>query len=144
MKISLEDKLNLIRAKDYASQLNGVTSFDVSFLRKNDFMWHREMLMAINKTDNIIERRVFNLPLNINDLARDVESTLNVKKDILCNIFYNGDVCISLHVENFSNFILSLFSINETYDLSLAFTFPDRLIVLSDNEYDVQLYYIHK
>ncbi|MCZ5738388.1 hypothetical protein ACQ7NR_23590 [Escherichia coli] len=80
MKISLEDKLNLIRAKDYASKLNGVTSFDVSFLRKNDFMWHREMLMAINKTDNIIERRVFNLPLNINDLARDVESTLNVKK----------------------------------------------------------------
>ncbi|EKR9032341.1 TPA: hypothetical protein KYD85_004637, partial [Escherichia coli] len=56
MKISLEDKLNLIRAKDYASKLNGVTSFDVSFLRKNDFMWHREMLMAINKTDNIIER----------------------------------------------------------------------------------------
>ncbi|HCX7737452.1 TPA: hypothetical protein OZ634_004952, partial [Escherichia coli] len=109
MKISLEDKLNLIRAKDYASKLNGVTSFDVSFLRKNDFMWHREMLMAINKTDNIIERRVFNLPLNINDLARDVESTLNVKKDILCNIFYNGDVCISLHVENFLNFILSLF-----------------------------------
>ncbi|WP_250151558.1 hypothetical protein [Escherichia coli] len=49
MKISLEDKLNLIRAKDYASKLNGVTSFDVSFLRKNDFMWHREMLMAINK-----------------------------------------------------------------------------------------------
>ncbi|MEL8174870.1 hypothetical protein J4V41_25590, partial [Escherichia coli] len=90
MKISLEDKLNLIRAKDYASKLNGVTSFDVSFLRKNDFMWHREMLMAINKTDNIIERRVFNLPLNINDLARDVESTLNVKKDILCNILYNG------------------------------------------------------
>ncbi|MDC9134140.1 hypothetical protein PSJ72_18805 [Escherichia coli] len=87
MKISLEDKLNLIRAKDYASKLNGVTSFDVSFLRKNDFMWHREMLMAINKTDNIIERRVFNLPLNINDLARDVESTLNVKKNIFFAIY---------------------------------------------------------
>lgn len=80
MKISFEYKLNLIRAKYYASKLNGVTSFDVSFLRKNDFMWHREMLMAINKTDNIIERKIFNLPLNINDLARDVKSTLNVKK----------------------------------------------------------------
>lgn len=36
MNISLKDKLNLFRARDYATKLNGVSSFNVSFLHDND------------------------------------------------------------------------------------------------------------
>ena len=75
---------------------------------------------------------------------REVESILNVKKDTICNLFYYENICISFCVENFSNFILSLFKINRTYDFSLALTSPDRVIVLSDNEYDIHLYNIQK
>ena len=144
MKISLKDKLNLFRAKDYATKLDGISSFNISFLHDNEFIWHRKMLMEINKIDNIIKKKVFNLPINRNVLVSEVESILNIKKDIICNMFYYGDICISFYVENFSNFILSLFSINKTYDFSLAFTSPDRVIALSDNEYDIYLYYIQK
>ncbi len=62
----------------------------------------------------------------------------------MCNMFYSGNVSISFYVESFSDFILSLFSINRTYDFSLVFMSPDRVIALSDNEYDIHLYYIHK
>lgn len=144
MKTSLKDKLNLFRARDYATKLDGVSSFNVSLLHDNEFIWHRKMLKEINKIDNDIKKIFFNLPINRNILAREVESILNIKKDIMCNMFYSGDVSIFFYVESFSDFILSLFSINRTYDFSLAFTSPDRVIVLSDNEYDIHLYYIHK
>ncbi|ARJ42537.1 hypothetical protein B1H58_11200 [Pantoea alhagi] len=144
MKISLQNKLNLTKAKSYATKLNGVTSFKISLLHEDDFVWHRKMLKEINKIDNFIERKSFNIPLNINSLISLFASTLNVQKNINCNIFYVGEVCISLCVEDLSAFILSLFSINGTYDFSLAFTSPDRVIVLSDNEYEVEFYYMHK
>ena len=41
MKISLKDKLNLFRAKDYATKLDGISSFNISFLHDNEFIWHR-------------------------------------------------------------------------------------------------------
>lgn len=144
MKTNLKNKLNLIKAKNYASKIDGVSSFNISFLHENEFVWHREKLMEINKIDNIIKKKVFNLPINRNVLMREVETILNVKKDTICNMFYYGDVCISFYIENFSDFLLSLFSINRTYDFSLALTSPDRVIVLSDNEYDIHLYYIKK
>ncbi|MBI0037823.1 hypothetical protein H3T61_06250 [Gilliamella sp. B14384H2] len=144
MKTSLKDKLNLFRARDYATKLNGISSFNVSLLHDNEFIWHRKMLIEINKIDNDIKKIFFNLPINRNVLAREVESILNIKKDIMCNMFYSGNVSISFYVESFSDFILSLFSINRTYDFSLVFTSPDRVIALSDNEYDIHLYYIHK
>lgn len=144
MKISLKEKLNLTKAKNYVSKLNGISSFNISFLNENEFIWHRKMLMEINKIDNNIKKKVFNLPINRNVLMREVETILNVKKDTICNMFYYGDVCISFYIENFSDFLLSLFSINRTYDFSLALTSPDRVIVLSDNENDIHLYYIKK
>ena len=144
MKTNLKDKLNLIKAKNYASKIDGVSSFNISFLHENEFVWHREKLMEINKIDNIIKKKVFNLPIKRNVLVREVESTLNVKKDTICNLFYYENICISFCVENFSNFILSLFKINRTYDFSLTLTSPDRVIVLSDNEYDIHLYNIQK
>lgn len=144
MKTILKDKLNLFRARDYATKLDGVSSFNVSLLHDNEFIWHRKMLIEINKIDNEIKKIFFNLPINRNVLAREVESILNIKKDIMCNMFYSGNVSISFYVESFSDFILSLFSINRTYGFSLVFTSPDRVIALSDNEYDIHLYYIHK
>lgn len=144
MKTNLKNKLNLIKAKNYASKIDGVSSFNISFLHENEFVWHRERLMEINKIDNIIKKKVFNLPIKRNVLVREVESILNVKKDTICNLFYYENICISFCVENFSNFILSLFKINRTYDFSLALTSPDRVIVLSDNEYDIHLYNIQK
>ena len=144
MKTNLKDKLNLIKAKNYASKIDGVSSFNISFLHENEFVWYRERLMEINKIDNIIKKKVFNLPIKRNVLVREVESILNVKKDTICNLFYYENICISFCVENFSNFILSLFKINRTYDFSLTLTSPDRVIVLSDNEYDIHLYNIQK
>ncbi|WP_198199689.1 hypothetical protein [Gilliamella sp. W8145] len=56
MKTILKDKLNLFRARDYATKLNGVSSFNVSFLHDNEFIWHRKMLKEINKIDNDIKK----------------------------------------------------------------------------------------
>lgn len=42
MKISLKDKLNLFRAKDYATKLDGISSFNISYLHDNEFIWHRK------------------------------------------------------------------------------------------------------
>ncbi|OTQ11753.1 hypothetical protein B6D11_12390, partial [Gilliamella apicola] len=70
MKISLKEKLNLTKAKNYVTKLNGISSFNISFLNENEFIWHRKMLMEINKIDNNIKKKVFNLPINRNVLMR--------------------------------------------------------------------------
>ena len=64
MKISLKEKLNLTKAKNYVTKLNGISSFNISFLNEDGFIWHRKMLMEINKIDNNIKKKVFNLPVS--------------------------------------------------------------------------------
>ena len=70
-------------------------------------------------------------------------SLLKIEKTS-CRLVFEGKSVISACVNDFYSFITSVFILNKTYDISLLFQSPDRVISISDNEYDVDFYYVKK
>lgn len=142
MSIKLEEKLLLNRAKKYAAKLKGIGSFSISLLRENDFIWHRKKLIKIHKIDNEIKRKTYSHPIDILDLYRSAIAPLNILNQVHCYLFYEGSVCIFIQCTDFYSLLDSIFKLEHTYDLSLSFTSPDRILAINDSEYELEVYYV--
>ncbi|WP_318390466.1 hypothetical protein [Enterobacter sp.] len=137
----IEEKLLLLRAKKFADNLEGLESFSISLLGNDIFAWHRDKLKKSYAIDDRNERICFEQPVGTDQLIGAVISLLSIDKQFSCWIFYEGRCAIFVRGDDFHVFLVSMFKLNKTYDLSLIFESPDRVISISDNEYDVDIYY---
>lgn len=143
MKNKIEDKLLLFRAKKFAVNLEGLNSFSIYPLDNDIFLWHREKLKTAYAIDNRNHKISLEQPVKMNEIIRTMTSLLKIEKTSCCLVF-EGKSVISACVNDFYSFITSVFRLNKTYDISLLFQSPDRVISISDNEYDVDFYYVKK
>ncbi|TBR63340.1 MULTISPECIES: hypothetical protein [unclassified Escherichia] len=137
----IEEKLILLRAKKFTDNLEGLESFSISLLGNDIFLWHRDELKMANAIDNKNERVLFKQPVAEDKLINAVISLLNIDKIFLCWLVYEDRCGIFIRGNDFKLFLASVFRLNNSYDASLIFESPDRVISISDNEYDVDIFY---
>ena len=140
MNNTLKEKLLLVRAKKYANAINGINRYSISLLRNDDFSWHRQELRKSYSLDHKGEI-IYNHPIKINDLIESIMTLLNIKSIFFCYLLFEGEVCISVNGNDFYNFLMSIFKLEGSYNASLIFTNPDRVLNINDNEYDVDIHY---
>jgi hypothetical protein len=144
MNSKLEKKLLLLRAKNYAAVVDGIRDMTISFLERDECIWHREKLAQINSYHGLPKLKSYTLPVNESDLISDISSLLITNKINDCFVFFENNVKIEFHVIDHFLFIKSFLSINKTFDLSLAFFQPDGVLVVSDDEYELKTFFIIK
>lgn len=146
MKNSLEEKLMLSKAKAYMKKFESIESFDMVLSDESMCVWHAERLSKIRKIDIDLSayqssnNEKISCPINKFDFIKKIEKKCNVENKFSCSFFRNG-VFISVRGECFSSFLKELFDINDTFDFSLMFFLPNRLIAANDNDHDVELFY---
>lgn len=141
MKNKIEDKLLLLRAKKFADNLEGLDFFSIYQLDNDIFSWHREKLKIAYAIDNTNDKISLEQPVKMNEIIRIMASLLKIENKTSCWLVYEGRSVISVCVNDFHSFVTSVFRLNKTYDISLLFQSPDRVISISDNEYDIDIYY---
>lgn len=137
----IEEKLLLLKAKKFADNLEGLESFSISLLENDNFSWHRDKLKKANAIDDRNDNVFFEQPAGADELISAVTSLLNIDTQFSCWLLYEGRCGIFVRVSDFHIFLVSIFKLNKTYDLSLIFESPDRVITISDNAYNVDIYY---
>lgn len=144
MDSKLEQKLLLKKAEKYVSQLSGIESFKFAYINETGFIWHKEQIALVNKIDRGIEGVIFSHPINSDLLIDVIANILNKRSSLECSCFFEGGILITFNMSKLDLFLNGMFNANNTYDLSLCFLHPDELIVISDDEYDVNLFHITK
>lgn len=137
----IEAKLLMLRARKFADKLEGLELFSISLLDNDDFFWHRDKLKIANTIDDKNHRVCLEQPVEIDKLIITITSLLGVDKQFSCLLIYEGRCGVFVRGNDFHSFLVSAFRLNRTFDLSLIFEFPDRVISISDNEYNVDIYY---
>lgn len=141
MITKIEAKLLLLKARKFADNLKGTDSVSIALLDKDAFLWHRDELKMANAIDNKNERVCFKQPVAEDKLIDTVISLLNIGEHFLCWLVYEGRCGIFVRGNDFHLFLSSIFRLNNTHDVSLIFESPDRIISISDNEHDVDIYH---
>lgn len=141
MTKKIEDKLLLLRAKKFADSIEGIDSIFISLLGNDMLLWHRDKLTIANAIDNGNGRICFEQPARMDELIRAVISTLGIEGGFSCWLVYEGRCGMLSCLNNAHSFLTSIFRTNNTYDISLIFESPEKVISISDNEYNVDIYY---
>lgn len=141
MNNKIEEKLLLLRAKKFADNLEGLESFSISLLENDVFSWNRDKLKIASAIDDRNERVRFEQPVEESELISTIISLLGINKNFSCWLVHEGRCGIFVRGNDFRSFLSSIFRINKTYDMSLIFESPDRVISINDNEYDVDIFY---
>ena len=92
---------------------------------------------AIDSTNN---RIYLPHPVDINLLMRYLITLSGTDKIFSCWLIFEGRLQIVMEVDNFPFFIESIFREQGSYDLTLFFDIPPKVIVVNDNEYHLDIY----
>lgn len=141
MTSRLEEKLLLNRAREFSNNINGIDSFSISLLNEDDFFWHREELKRANAINDEVKKIHFEQPVKERNLVETIIDLLHITNEFTCYFFYEGVVSVCVRGNDFYSFLVSMFKLNDTYDLSLIFKSPDRVFIISDDEYSLDIYY---
>ncbi|EAA7007515.1 hypothetical protein AVW22_24295, partial [Salmonella enterica] len=98
-------------------------------------------LKAANSIDNKDERLCFKQPVEEDKIISAVISLLKIDKQFFCWLVYEDMCGIFVRGSDFHLFLVSIFRLNHTYDVSLIFESPDKVIAINDNEYVVDIYH---
>ncbi|NUF50234.1 hypothetical protein [Gilliamella sp. ESL0250] len=141
MNNKLEKKLLYIKAKEYVSQLKGIESFTISYVNDEDFVWYKKQLKLFFKIEQIDSRMTLDHPISKKKLIEIVNKTLKNNGFSKCIQLVEEKIAIHLNINNLDDFLNSIFRYNQTFDLSLLFLEPERILVINDDEYEVYLHY---
>lgn len=140
----LEKKLLYIKAKEYVSQLKGIESFTISYINNEDYIWHRQQLKLFFNIDQIGREITINHPINPKELIEVVSELLKNNDFLKCIKLFEEKIAIHLNINNLDAFLNSIFKYNQTFDLSLLFLEPERILIINDKEYEIFLHYFIK
>ncbi|WP_141673027.1 hypothetical protein [Gilliamella sp. App6-5] len=141
MNNKLEKKLLYIKAKEYVSQLKGIESFTISYVNDEDFVWYKKQLKLFFKIEQIDSRMTLEHPISKKKLIEIVNNILKNNGFSKCIQLFEEKIAIHLNINNLDEFLNSIFRYNQTFDLSLLFLKPERILVINDDEYEVHLHY---
>jgi len=141
MEAHLKEKLLLLRARKYASQLDGVVDWSISLVKDDDFLWHRQEFGKAWK--GYSENRMFygDLPIDVDDFIKHIMKLLNISNSFSCYFVYDWRAYIAVDGDDFYKFAMKMFEIKHGYSLALVLINPDRILSIHQHEYDVEIYY---
>ncbi|OCG61455.1 hypothetical protein A9G30_10525 [Gilliamella sp. Fer4-1] len=140
MNNKLEKKLLYKKAEEYVSQLEGIESFTISSVNNEDFIWYKEQLKIFFKIDQIDSEIRLEHPISQKKLIEIINNTLN-NNFFKCIQLFEEKIAIHLNINHLDNFLNSIFKYNQSFDLSLLFLQPERILVINDDEYEIYLHY---
>lgn len=138
MNSKMKEKALLIKAKYYASEIKGISDYQLSIVSEEESSFYRERLskiMSYSFNDWTFE---ISHPVDVDELISKALEVFRLSEKFNCSLIFDGAVKINVDVENCYYFLRSVFSIHHTYDLTLFF--PHRLIHVSDDEYIVKFF----
>jgi len=136
MNNTLKNKLTLLKAKDYASRVEGVAEFNLSFMKYERLSILRQKVSEIIAFSFEQEGLEYAHPVNNDSLASDIVSMW--QRERKCSLLFDGNVEISFDVKERQTFVKSIFNLNKNCDA--MFIFKDRFIYISDDEYAVKVF----
>jgi hypothetical protein len=140
MNNRLEKKLLYKKAKEYVSQLEGIESFTISYVNDEDYIWYKEQLKLFFKIDQIDSEIRLEHPISKKKLIEIINKILN-NNFFKCIQLFEEKIAIHLNINYLDNFLNSIFKYNQSFDLSLLFLEPERILVINDDEYEIYLHY---
>lgn len=138
----LSNKQLTLRAQKYASHLLGIQSYKLKHLRPDDFSWHRETINYMHTLAEKADGRLLPHPTKANEVISAVTDASNIYKEFECWIFFENRIGLNFYGYDFGAFLGSLFRLDKSYDAQLAFTDPDFIISLSDDEHAIEMHII--
>lgn len=138
MNFTLKNKLILLKAKDYASRIEGVSEFNLAFMKDERLHILREKVSEVIAYSFEEKGREYIYPVNSDSLVYDIGSLWQGESK--CSLLFDNNVEISFAVKDQQDFIKSVFYLNETFDALLIFN--NRFIYITDDEYMVRVFNI--
>lgn len=132
----MKNKIMLLRAKEYASKIEGTSEYHLSLMSDDKLCLVREKISDFISCS--IDEKTFRHSHPINADSFSAEISAMWPEEHHCSLLFDGYVAISFNVEERQKFISSIFHINRTYDAALIFN--HQLIYISDEEYGVGVY----
>ncbi|KLU14469.1 MULTISPECIES: hypothetical protein [Xenorhabdus] len=139
MNSRLEEKLLLLRARKYIDKIQGINNIVISLDNGKEFQWHRKICNSILKGNEKPEYKL-DLPINKEDVYSYVQSEIHIGESNNYYMFFEGLVIISFTIVNLRDFLYSHFSLNKTFDISVLSLNPMKIIVISEEEYELSIF----
>ncbi|WP_145956867.1 hypothetical protein [Xenorhabdus miraniensis] len=120
-------------------KIHGIKNVSMSLINEEEFQWHREIHNRILKGEEIPECKL-ELPVNEEDIYSYMQSKIHIGE---CNSHYmlfEGLAIISFNIVDLHDFLSSYFALNKTFDISMLSLNPMRVIVISDEEYELNIF----
>ncbi|QMG49284.1 hypothetical protein HVY57_08105 [Escherichia fergusonii] len=132
-------KFLIYKANKFIQYLDGINFFNLHLLNRISPQVRKEIQQAyaIDSTNN---RIYLPHPVDINLLMRYLITLSGTDKIFSCWLIFEGRLKIVMEGDNFPLFVESIFREQGSYDLTLFFDIPRRVIVVSDNEYHLDIY----
>ncbi|PHM33525.1 hypothetical protein Xmau_04519 [Xenorhabdus mauleonii] len=139
MNNKLEEKLLLSKAKRYIDKIQGIKNLSISLVNEEEFQWHREVYSRILKGKEIPECKL-ELPVSREDVYSYMQSKIHIGECSSYYIFFEGLVIISFNIVSLHDFLSSYFALNKTFDISVLSLNPAMIIVISEEEYELNIF----
>ncbi|RAX06517.1 hypothetical protein [Photorhabdus bodei] len=139
MNKKLEEKLLLLRAKKYIDSIRGIENVSIFFINNDEFQWHMDVYNSILRRNEMPEYKLA-LPVNKEDVCSYMQSKINIGEDNSYYMFFEGRTIISFHIVNLHDFLSSHFLLNNTFDINVLSLNPMRVIDMSEDEYELNIF----
>ncbi|MEY1391210.1 hypothetical protein AB7044_19275 [Providencia stuartii] len=139
MNNNLEEKFLLLRAKKYLDKLKGITDEVVYLDDMVQFKWHKSIYNKILKKSEIPKYKI-NLPMKRQDLCIYIQSKINLNENDRYYMFFEIRVIISFIINKLCDFLHSYMFLNNALDMNILSLNPNRVIDISEDEYDLNIY----
>ncbi|WP_458118915.1 hypothetical protein [Paenibacillus sp. Z6-24] len=139
----MQQKLTYSKIRRYADQLKGITGMVIIDRQTIDTSWHEQMLRSIHHYgQRTSPTAVLPYPADEDFTHIWVKSLLQeagVQKVIQP---VDDTFSLSMMIRDKDLFLNSLWKVQGNRDMTLMMFRPDRLIVFSDNEYELEYFHI--
>ncbi|KAB5619254.1 hypothetical protein F7234_22355 [Pseudomonas putida] len=81
-------------------------------------------------------------PAKVHEVISAVIDASNINKNFECWLFFENKIGLNFYGYDFGAFLGSLFRLDKNYDAQLAFTDPDFIISLSDDEHAIEMHIV--
>jgi hypothetical protein len=139
MNNKLNEKLLWLKAKKYISSLDGITNVSIDIMNELTFNWHRDVLSRIWSNKESPSCKI-SLSSQVEDIFECIFHEVKLSGNVVFHIPFENRLIISFIVLDFNRFFLSNIKWNKTYDISILLLNPSRVIVISEDEYDLTIF----
>ncbi|MFP2424029.1 hypothetical protein ACLEXA_21235 [Pseudescherichia vulneris] len=139
MNNKLNEKLLWLKAKKYIDSIDGITNVSMDIMSELTFGWHRDVLSKIWADKERLKRKI-SLPNQVEDVFECILHDIELSENAIFHIPFENRLIISFAIVDFKGVFLSNIEWNKTYDMSILLLNPNRVIVISEDEYYLTIF----